>query len=73
MLRETGVAEIFEYSSLRLHIIYLHLFTHIYNYLVKNVGQDYVSSMKILCVASKNSMHKALYIRSIKTGNITVR
>ena len=40
MLRETGVAEIFEYSSLRLHIISLHLFTHIYNYLVKTVGQN---------------------------------
>ena len=30
MLRDTGVAEIFEYSSLGLHIISFHLITHIY-------------------------------------------
>ena len=30
MLRDTGVAEMFEYSSLRLHIISFHLITHIY-------------------------------------------
>ena len=32
MLRDTGVAEMFEYSSLRLHIISFHLITHIYIY-----------------------------------------
>ena len=39
MLRDTGVAEIFEYSSLGLRIISFHLITHIYNF-VKTVGQD---------------------------------
>ena len=40
MLRDTEVAEMFEYSSLRLHIISFHLFTHIYNCFVKTVGQN---------------------------------
>ena len=40
MLRDTGVAEMFEYSSLRLHIISFHLITHIYNCFVKTVGQN---------------------------------
>ena len=32
MLRDTGVAEIFEYSSLGLRISTFHLITHIYNF-----------------------------------------
>ena len=38
MLRDSGVAEIFENSSLGLHIISFHLITHIF--FVKTVGQD---------------------------------
>ena len=32
MLRDTGVAEIFEYSSVGLRIITFHLITRIYNF-----------------------------------------
>ena len=40
MLRDTGVAEMFEYSSLRLHMLSLHLITHIYIIFVRTVRQD---------------------------------
>ena len=33
ILRDTGVAEMFEYSSLRLHIISFHLYIYIYIHL----------------------------------------
>ena len=36
MLREAGVADIVENASLRLHIISLHKFTHVYIYFSEN-------------------------------------
>ena len=48
MLRDTGVAEMFEYSSLRLHIISFHFITHIHNFCENCRSRLYIKSQKYL-------------------------
>ena len=70
MLRDTGFAEIFEYSTLRLRIISFHLITHIYNFcencIVYGMPEIITTCYAMIIVYSKSTWVKFFFFTQVE-------